>query len=101
MIDDLYSARILKLAANLPHAGRLASPEGTGEQVAKLCGSRAEVDVTLDTDGRIGELARMLGGRAISDESLAHARQMLHQAQHDQPVKPARTGSAKLPRQPH
>jgi NifU-like protein involved in Fe-S cluster formation len=43
MIDDLYSARILTLAANLPHAGRLASPEGTGERVAKLCGSRASL----------------------------------------------------------
>ena len=58
MIDDLYSARILKLAANLPHAGRLASPQGTGEQVAKLCGSRAVVDVTLDADGRIATFAQ-------------------------------------------
>jgi NifU-like protein involved in Fe-S cluster formation len=53
MIDDLYSARILTLAANLPHAGRLPSPEGTGERVAKLCGSRATVDVTLDDQGRV------------------------------------------------
>ena len=48
MIDELYSARILKLAANLPHSGRLAAPQGTGERVAKLCGSKAVVDVTLD-----------------------------------------------------
>ena len=51
MIDELYSARILKLAANLPHSGRLAEPEGTGERVAKLCGSKAIVDVTLDQAG--------------------------------------------------
>ncbi len=25
MIDDLYSAKLLKLAANLPHSGRLAA----------------------------------------------------------------------------
>lgn len=58
MIDDLYSARILTLAANLPHAGRLSAPEGTGERVAKLCGSRATVDVVLDADGRVADFAQ-------------------------------------------
>lgn len=58
MIDDLYSARILRLAANLPHAGRLAAPQGTGERVAKLCGSRATVDVVMDAGGRISEFAQ-------------------------------------------
>lgn len=58
MIDELYSARILKLAANLPHSGRLAAPEGTGERVAKLCGSRAVVDVTLDKAGRVATFAQ-------------------------------------------
>ena len=47
MIDDLYSARLLKLAANMPRAGRLAQPQGTSEKVAKLCGSRVVVDVVL------------------------------------------------------
>lgn len=58
MIDELYSARILRLAANLPHSGRLAAPEGTGERVAKLCGSRAIVDVTLDEAGRVEAFAQ-------------------------------------------
>lgn len=53
MIDELYSARILKLAANLPHSGRLAAPEGSGERVARLCGSRAVVDVALDCSGQV------------------------------------------------
>ena len=58
MIDDLYSARILSLAANLPHSGRLPAPDGTGQRTAKLCGSRAIVDVTLDADGRIVDFAQ-------------------------------------------
>ena len=58
MIDELYSARILKLAANLPHSGRLPASEGTGERVAKLCGSKAVVDVVLDTEGRIAAFAQ-------------------------------------------
>ena len=57
MIDDLYSARILTLAANLPHAGRLPQPDGTGERTAKLCGSRATVDVTLDDQARVAGFA--------------------------------------------
>lgn len=58
MIDDLYSARILTLAANLPHAGRLPDPEGTGDRTAKLCGSRAIVDVILDADGHVTGFAQ-------------------------------------------
>jgi NifU-like protein involved in Fe-S cluster formation len=58
MIDELYSARILSLAANLPHSGRLPMPEGTGERVAKLCGSKAIVDVVLDAEGRIADFAQ-------------------------------------------
>jgi len=58
MIDDLYSARILTLAANLPHSGRLHEADGTGERVAKLCGSRAIVDVVLDADGRVADFAQ-------------------------------------------
>lgn len=58
MIDELYSARILKLAANLPYSGRLAAPEGTGERVARLCGSKAIVDVTLDDAGCVARFAQ-------------------------------------------
>ena len=58
MIDELYSARILKLAANLPFSGRLPAPDGTGERVAKLCGSKAIVDVTLDAEGRVAAFAQ-------------------------------------------
>ena len=58
MIDELYSARILTLAANMPRSGRLALPHGTGEQVAKLCGSRAIVDVRIDGNSRICDFAQ-------------------------------------------
>lgn len=58
MIDDLYSTRILTLAANLPHSGRLELPHGTGEQVAKLCGSRAVIDVRIDRNSHISHFAQ-------------------------------------------
>lgn len=58
MIDELYSARILGLAANMPHAGRLATPDGTGERTAKLCGSKAIVDVVVDEAGLVKDFAQ-------------------------------------------
>src|SRR4051794_7299377 len=57
MIDDLYSAKLLKLAANLPRAGRLAAPDASVEKVAKLCGSRVVVDVTVEGD-RVADFAQ-------------------------------------------
>ena len=65
MIDDLYSARILSLAANLPHSGRLAAPEGSAERTAKLCGSKATVDVVLDDQGRISDFAQAVKACAL------------------------------------
>ena len=57
MIDDLYSAKLLKLAAELPRTGRLADPDATSEKVSKLCGSRVVVDVKVDGD-RVTDLAQ-------------------------------------------
>lgn len=65
MIDELYSARILGLAANMPHSGRLAAPQGTGERVAKLCGSKAVVDVVLDDQDRIAAFAQDIKACAL------------------------------------
>ena len=71
MIDELYSARILKLAANLPHSGRLAAPDGIGERVAKLCGSKAIIDVTLDTTGRVATFAQDVKACALGQAAAA------------------------------
>ena len=65
VIDDLYSARILSLAANLPHSGRLPAPEGSAERVAKLCGSKAIIDVVLDADGRVSDFAQTVTACAM------------------------------------
>jgi NifU-like protein involved in Fe-S cluster formation len=57
MIDDLYSAKMLKLAANLPRSGRLAAPDASVEKVSKLCGSKVIVDVVMDGD-RVADFAQ-------------------------------------------
>ena len=57
MIDDLYSAKLLKLAANMPRLGRLPAPDASSEKVSKLCGSRVVVDVTVEGD-RVADFAQ-------------------------------------------
>jgi NifU-like protein involved in Fe-S cluster formation len=57
MIDDLYSAKLLRLAAEMPRAGRLAEPDATSEKVSKLCGSRVVIDVTVE-DGHVADFAQ-------------------------------------------
>ncbi|MBU1324443.1 MAG: iron-sulfur cluster assembly scaffold protein [Alphaproteobacteria bacterium] len=58
MIDEIYSKDILRLAADLPHAGRLERPDGTGERTAKLCGSRAVVDVRIGHGATVEDFAQ-------------------------------------------
>jgi len=70
MIDDLYSARILKAAANMPRAGRLARPDASAEKVAKLCGSRVLVDVVLK-DGRVADYAQEVKACALGQAAAA------------------------------
>lgn len=70
MIDDLYSAKILKLAANMPRAGRLPAPDATSEKVSKLCGSRVVVDVTVEGD-RVSDFAQDVKACALGQASAA------------------------------
>jgi len=70
MIDNLYSAKILRLVANIPHAGRLAAPDATSEKVAKLCGSKITVDVVVDA-GRVSDFAQEVRACALGQASAA------------------------------
>ena len=70
MIDELYSAKILKAAANMPRAGRLAVPDASVEKVSKLCGSRSTVDLTLK-DGRIADYAQDVKACALGQAAAA------------------------------
>jgi NifU-like protein involved in Fe-S cluster formation len=64
MIDDLYSANLLRLAANMPRAGRLAAPDASVEKIAKLCGSRVVVDVVVD-GGLVADFAQEVKACAL------------------------------------
>lgn len=71
MIDDLYSAKILTLVANMPRAGRLAAPQASAEKTAKLCGSTIVVDVTLDEEGRVADFAQDVAACALGQAAAA------------------------------
>ena len=48
--EDIYSQRILELAAAIPRTARLALPEATATAHSKLCGSTVTVDVAMEGD---------------------------------------------------
>ncbi len=56
-LKKLYAGRILELAADIPHAERLESPDATVKKRSPLCGSTVMVDVAV-TDGRISDFGQ-------------------------------------------
>ena len=98
---NLYSQRILALAASIPHAERLIDPDATSQKRSPLCGSTVTVDLCV-TDGKVsafgqdvkacalGQAAASVVGSAIigcSFEELEIARdQLLAMLKSDGPV---------------
>jgi NifU-like protein involved in Fe-S cluster formation len=85
--EDIYSQRILELAAALPRTARLTAPEATAMAHSKLCGSRVTVDLTMagDTVSDYGQSVKacLLGqssasvmGREIIGSSAEELRQV-------------------------
>lgn len=66
----LYSQRILALAADIPHVGRLPSPTASVTRRAPLCGSTITVDI-VTADGRITEYAQEIRACALGQASAA------------------------------
>jgi NifU-like protein involved in Fe-S cluster formation len=64
MIDDLYSAKVLRLAAETPRLGRLPDAHASSEKVSKLCGSRVVVDVKVEGD-RVADFAQEVKACAL------------------------------------
>ena len=74
MSDDsdlikLYSTRILALAADIPHAGKLEDAAGSAKKRSPLCGSTVTAYVTADAAGRIGEFAQNVRACALGQAS--------------------------------
>ena len=50
MISDVYNAKILDFAGNIPRIGRLNNPDATATAHARLCGSTVTVDIKMAED---------------------------------------------------
>ncbi|MBY4892347.1 iron-sulfur cluster assembly scaffold protein [Rhodobacteraceae bacterium N5(2021)] len=66
----LYSQRILALAADIPHRGRLDAPQASVRKRAPLCGSTVTVDLSL-SDGRISDFAQDVKACALGQAAAA------------------------------
>ena len=69
-LSDLYSQKILEIAANQPIPGRLATPDATARKVSRVCGSAIEVDL-LVTDGTITGYGHKISACALGQTSAA------------------------------
>jgi NifU-like protein involved in Fe-S cluster formation len=70
----LYSARILGLAADIPHLGRLDHPDATVTRRSPLCGSTVTVDVVVK-DGKLVDLGQDVKACALGQAAAAVAGQ--------------------------
>jgi NifU-like protein involved in Fe-S cluster formation len=85
--EDIYSQRILELAAALPRTARLPEPQATATAHSKLCGSRVTVDLAMTGDvvsdyGQnvkaclLGQAASSVMGREIVGSSAEELREV-------------------------
>ena len=66
----LYSTRILALAADIPHVGRLDNPMASVRRRSPLCGSTVTVDLDV-TDGRVTRFAQEVKACALGQAAAA------------------------------
>ena len=71
MPTALYNRDILRLAAAIPHLGRLADPQASADKRSPVCGSRVAVDVMLDGQGQIAALGQEVKACALGQASAA------------------------------
>ena len=68
MIDEVYNARILEYAGNIPATGRLADADATATAHSKLCGSTVTVDLKM-ADGAVTDFAHDVKACALGQAS--------------------------------
>jgi len=66
----LYSGRILALAADIPHVGRLEAPQAAAHRRSPQCGSTVSVSLRME-EGRIVDFAQEIRACALGQASAA------------------------------
>lgn len=68
MIDDVYNAKILEFAGNIPRIGRLDAPMASAKAHSKLCGSTVLIDLVVE-DGIVTDFAHEVKACALGQAS--------------------------------
>jgi len=71
MAAALYTRDILRLAASIPHLGRLENAQASVEKSSPVCGSRVVVDLVAGDDGRVVALGQEVRACALGQASAA------------------------------
>jgi NifU-like protein involved in Fe-S cluster formation len=71
MPAPLYNRDILRLAAHIPHLGRIQDADASAERRSAVCGSRVAVQVRLDEEGRVAALGQEVSACALGQASAA------------------------------
>ncbi len=66
----LYSGRILALASEIPHLGRLEAPQASVKRRSPLCGSTVTVDLDME-DGRVSRFGQEVKACALGQAAAA------------------------------
>lgn len=86
-LEDIYSQRILELAASIPRTARLPNPDATETAHSKLCGSTITVDLKMEGDlvtdyaqsvkaCLLGQSSASIVGRLVVGSTAAEIRQV-------------------------
>ncbi|WP_313803096.1 iron-sulfur cluster assembly scaffold protein [Sphingobium sp.] len=70
MSAPLYNKDILRLAASIPHHGRLPDPQASVEKRSPTCGSRVTADVRMEA-GKLAEMGLDVKACALGQASAA------------------------------
>ena len=70
-LSDLYSQKILEIAANQPIPGRLVAPDASARRVSRVCGSSIEVDISVSPSGEISAYGHKISACALGQTSAA------------------------------
>jgi NifU-like protein involved in Fe-S cluster formation len=68
VINDVYNAKILEYAGNIPRIGQLSDPDASATAHSKLCGSTVKVDLKM-ADGAVTDYAHDVKACALGQAS--------------------------------
>lgn len=69
-LNDIYSSRLLDLAADIPHSAPLAEPDASASAHSKLCGSTVRVEIKADS-GQVTDFGQVVKACLLGQASAA------------------------------